>query len=203
MLSGVVALAVMLVLLETVGHVPLFDRFFTQDIASINGRTYLWQALLQSFDPTRLLGNGLQASDALLASLTVGSIATAPSNLFIGTLYDHGIIGVILLSLVFIVMLVGLIAGLRKATGERRMLYAAALAAFICMLFQSQESNDFWIQAIAVYFWILVALPFALNWSTPKPLPEADEASLDETTLPRLKVVRQEMLEHTSAGPGV
>jgi len=203
MLSGVAALAVILVLLETVGHVPLFDRFFTQDIASINGRTYLWQALLQSFDPTRLLGNGLQASDALLARLTVGSIATAPSNLFIGTLYDHGIIGVILLSLVFIAMLVGLMAGLRKATGERRMLYAAALAAFICMLFQSQESNDFWIQAIAVYFWIFMALPFALNWSTPKPLPEADEESLDETTLPRMKVVRQEMLEHTSAGPGV
>ena len=203
MLSGVAALAVILVLLATIGHVPLFDRFLVQNVASINGRTYLWQAILQDFDPTQLLGNGLLASNALLASLSVGSIATAPSNLFIGTLYDHGIIGVILLTLIFIALLAGLLAGIRKATGERRMLYAAALAALICVLFQSQESNDFWIQAIAVYFWIFMALPFALNWSTPKPLPEADAESPDETTLPRMEAVRQGMLEHTSAGPGI
>jgi len=177
MFSGILALAMILVLLETVGHVPIFDRFFAQNVTTINGRTYLWQAILQDFDPMRLLGYGLFASDALLASLSVGTIATAPSNLFIGTLYDHGVIGVILLTLMFIVLLVGLIAGVRKASGEHRMLFAAALAAFICMLIQSQESNDFWTQAIAVYFWIFMTLPFALYWSgKKKPSPHYEQA---------------------------
>ena len=218
MLSGATALAVILVLLSTVGQVPIFDRFLAQNITSFNGRTYLWLALLQDFDPTQLLGHGLLASNAFLAKLSIGSIATAPSNLFIGTLYDHGIIGVFLLTLMFVAMLVGLFKGIRKTSGERRVLFAAALAALIFVLFQSQESNDFWIQAIAVYFWIFMALPFALYWTPPEPLPQqlpevaektfVEKASLeeadspDEATLPRIQAVRQGKLEQTSSGTG-
>jgi murein biosynthesis integral membrane protein MurJ len=185
MLSAFVTVAVVLILLQTAGHIPLFDRFFSQNITSFNGRTYLWQALLQDFDPTQLLGHGLLASNAFLATLSVGNIATAPSNLFIGTLYDHGIIGVILLSLIFIALLVSLVKGAFQTTGERRMLFAAAIAALICVLFQSQESNDFWIQAIAIYFWIFMALPFANCWLTPEPSLEQSTEAGNKTIVKR------------------
>lgn len=193
MLSGVAMMAAVLILLTTVGHIPIFDRFFLQNIASFNGRTYLWQALLQDFDPTQLLGHGLLASSAYLATLSVGSIATGASNLFVGTLYDHGIVGVILLTLIFIALSVGLIRGILKASGERRMLFAAALAALICQLFQAQESNDFWIQAIAVYFWIFMALPFALCWSPLKQLPKLSTEGEDRVVVirPTRTVVEQ------------
>ena len=193
LLSGALVFALLLVLLATMGNVPIFDRFLNQDLATFNGRTYLWQALLDHFDPTQLLGNGLQASNILLTNLRVGSIATASSNLFIGTLYDHGIIGVILLALVFIALFTSLIVGIRKATGGQRMLYAAALAAFVNMLFQSQESNDFWTQAIGIYFWIIMALPFALYWSTAKKTFKNKEVPLDEAneeTVPRMKEIK-------------
>lgn len=192
MLSGIATIAVFLLLLQTVGNVPLFDRFFAQNVATFNGRTYIWSALLQNFDPTHLLGNGLLASDTLLASLSVGSIATAPSNLFIGTLYDHGIIGVILLSLIFIALFIGQISGIRKTRGEHRLLIAAALSAAVSMIIQSQESNDFWIQAIAVYFWIFMALPFALYWSKTQvitPTPYAEKGREGKETLEEVEEV--------------
>ncbi|HEV2580662.1 MAG TPA: murein biosynthesis integral membrane protein MurJ [Ktedonobacteraceae bacterium] len=192
MLGGFATVAAVLILLATVGNIPIFDRFLLQNISSFNGRTYLWQALLQNFDPTQLLGHGLLASNAYLATLSVSNIATAASNLFVGTLYDHGIIGVILLSLIFIALLVGLIGGIFKASGERRVLFAAALAALICMLFQSLESDDFWIQAIAVYFWIFMALPFALFWSPPKQLPKLSTEDKEAVVVDRtIKTIAQ------------
>src|SRR5207249_5963227 len=44
LLAGILALAVGVVLLTTVGNVPVFSRFFNQDIATLNGRTELSQA---------------------------------------------------------------------------------------------------------------------------------------------------------------
>jgi len=195
LLSGTVVLAALIILVGIVGHVPIFDRFFGQDIATLNGRTYLWQAILDHFDPTQLLGNGLLASDILLTNLRIGTagnvIATAPHNLFLGTLYDHGIIGVILLSLFLLALLTSLITGMRKASGEHRMLFAVALAAFVSMTFQTLESTDFWIEAIAVSFWIFMALPFALCWSEPKQASETKEETLDEDTEPRVEAIQQ------------
>ena len=199
LLSITSVLVVATVLLATLGHVPLFDRFLNQDIATLNGRTYLWQAVLDHFDPTQLLGNGLLASDILLTNLGVGSggnvIATAPHNLFLGTLYDHGVIGLILLTLVFLTLLISLIRGIRKATGDQRMLFAAALAAFVNMLLQSLLSRDFWTQAIAIYFWIIMALPFALYWSTSKQISRTSEESLAETAEVHMQTMQQEERE--------
>jgi murein biosynthesis integral membrane protein MurJ len=188
LLSGIFVLTALVVLLTTVGHVPLFDRFFSQDIGTFNGRTELWQVLFDHFDPAQLLGNGLHASDVLLANTGVGVlIATSPSNLFLGTLYDHGIIGLILLTLVFITLLISLIAGVRKTTGEHRMLFAAALAVFVSVSLQSFESNDFWAQGIAIYFWIMMALPFAYCWLRPTQSSETREETLNEDTDDELK----------------
>ena len=199
MISGIIVLASLGALAVTVANIPIFTRFFNQDISSLNGRTYLWNAILDHFDPTRLLGNGLNASNALLTNLRVGTganvIATAPHNLFLGTLYDQGVIGLILLLLVFIVLTVSLIAGIRNTTGDRRMLFVTALAVLASILVQAFESNEIWNQAVGIYFWIVMSLPFALCWSiTQKPSSEVDQEirDVEETTVPRMKALRLE-----------
>jgi putative peptidoglycan lipid II flippase len=202
LLSGIVALAVLTVLLVKLGNLPVFDRFFNQDITTLNGRTYIWQALLDHFDPTKLLGNGFNASDLLLTNLRVGFgggvIATSAHDLFLGTLYDHGIIGVTLLILTLATLLISLIKGARKAIGEQRALFAMALAVFVNVLVQSFDSNQIWSQGIGVYFWMIMALPFALCWSASKQSPKIDEEVIDdetndnEDTEPRLPVVQRQ-----------
>lgn len=191
-LSGIVALGGIVAFVATISDIPIFSRFFNQDISSLNGRTYLWSALLDHFDPTRLLGNGLNASDALLTNLRVGSgsgvIGTAPHNLFLGTLYDHGIIGFMLLTLVFLVLTISLILGIRRTTGERRLLFVIALAVSVSMLIQDFEASEIWNQSIGIYFWIVMALPFASLWSeTQKQPSKIDQEILDEdATEPRM-----------------
>ncbi len=196
LLSGISTLAVIVVLVTIIGNLPIFSRFFNQDITTLNGRTYLWQAIFNNFDPTKLLGNGIRASDALLISLHIGingqgEIGTSPHGLFLGTLYDHGIIGTILLLMVFIALAINLIVGMRRASGEHRMLFVVAIAVLTSVLVQSFESNDFWDQAVSIYIWIIIVLPFALCWSKPEKQAEPDENYSDEPTEPRNKAVQQ------------
>lgn len=150
-------------------HLPLLARFFNGDVTTFNGRLYLWQALLSNFQVTCWLGRGLLSSDQLLAYLHVGTagqgvIGTAPHSLFLGTLYDHGVIGLFLLSLAFFSLGRRLLRGLWRTRGEQRLLYAAALASLLSMLVQSLGSRDLWIQAAGVSFWIVMALPLARCW---------------------------------------
>ena len=203
LLRGIVVLAVLIVLLQTVGNVPILDRFFSQDISTLNGRTYIWQVLFNHFDPTSLLGNGLQASDALLVQLQSpiyghGVIGTAAHELFLGTLYDQGIIGLILLICVFISLAVSLIGKMRKARGDHRMVFAMALAAFVSVLVQSLESNDFWVQAVGIYAWIVMALPFALCWTAPQQPSDVSEEVLGEVAEPRISAIPQTEHEQIS-----
>ena len=189
--GGMLVLALATVLLATIGNVPIFDRFFNQDILTLNNRTYLWQALLDHFDPMQLLGNGLGASNLLLNTLQVGYrgvIATTPHNLFLETLYDHGIIGLSLLVLVFITLAINLFKGLRKASGEHRVLYATSLAVLVSVFIQGFESNDLWIQSIHLYFWIIMALPFVSYWF-PLEAEARQDTSMDDT-IPQLKPVQ-------------
>ncbi len=207
LLGGMVALAALVILVATVANFPIFDRFFGQDIATLNGRTYLWQALLNNFDPTQLLGNGLYASNVLLLNLHVGVngqgvIAAAPHSLWLGALYDHGIIGLILLILLYITLFINLIAGARKATGEHRFVFSTALAAFVIIALQSIDSNDFWDQAISIYIWFALTLPFAVYWLPTEQPPKPDEEFFGEdATEPRMKAiqrVRQEKPVHVA-----
>lgn len=179
LLGTITALGGMAFLLMAALNVPLLSRFFNQDIGTLNGRTYLWQAIIDHFDPTKILGNGLKASDALLANLRVGNgvgvIGTAAHNIFLENLYDHGIIGVTLLSLSFIALVISLLRKMRGASLDYHLLLAACVAAFINMFMQSLETNDIWNQGVAIYFWITMALPFALCWTQPTPMVEAEE----------------------------
>lgn len=196
LLGAVLVLSILVVFLIKMNHIPIFERFFNQDITTLNGRTILWQALLDHFDPTQLLGNGLNASYALLANLNVsdttnqGVIATAPHSLFLGILYDHGFIGLTLLILIFIALPASLIKGMRKATGEHRMLLVTALAIFVSVFIQSLQNSDFWFPAIGIYFWIIMALPFALYWFPPEQLSDSQKELFDRETEPRTEAIQ-------------
>lgn len=198
LLGCIAALAIIVLLLATFGNVPIFDRFFNSDITTLNGRTYLWQAVLERFDPTQLLGNGFHASDILLTNLQVGYggvIGTDTQNLFIAALYDQGIIGLGLLIGMLLTLLISIIKGLRTSTGMRRMLFATALAVFLSMVLQSFESTDFWVSSVGIYFWLIMTLPFVYHWSpqlpqvpvSQQPLREDDIA--DAMTKPELVAV--------------
>lgn len=194
LLVSSLALAVGVILLVTIGNISIFDRFFNQDVATLNGRTYLWQALLDRFNPMQLQGHGFGAARIFLINLQVGYrgvISTSPSNLYITALYDHGIIGLTLLALVFIVLGIGLIAGIRKTTGDQRALFIMALVVLVNMVVQSFEQNDFWAQTIGIYFWVIIAFPFAVCWSTAKQSSRTNNKVYDEMTQPLLEAVQQ------------
>jgi len=59
------------------------------------------------------------------------------------------------------------------------------------MVLQSLEQNDFWEQSIGIYFWIVMALPFAICWSTTKQSSRTDKEALDEVMEPRVEAVQQ------------
>ncbi len=203
LISTLLGLTLLLVLLGTVEHVPIFERFFNQDISTLNGRTYLWQALIDHLNLTQLQGNGLNASDLLLTNLQIGFkgvIGTAPHNLFLGTLYDHGLIGLILLMLVFITLFVSLIKGIRKTTAHHRMLFATALAVYACLLLQSFDSNEIWNQSVGLYFWIIMTLPFASCWSATGQSSRIEQDTLDEPAEVRTEVVQVGRPEYLSHG---
>ena len=176
LLGSIVAGGAILILLGTLFNVPflanIFSRFGNTDLTSLNGRTYLWQAIISHYDPGQMLGYGHHASDELLLNLKVGFgtgvIATAAHNIFLETMYDHGIIGVFFLILMFIALAVGLLRLISKATYEHRLVIAMAAAAYSSVLIQCFESNDIWNQGVGIYFMIALALPFALYWSAPR-----------------------------------
>jgi O-antigen ligase len=165
---GMALLAILTILLAVLFNFPIFDRFFKEDITTLNGRTYIWNLLLNNFDPLQLQGKGLNASGVLVSTLNMGNglggVAAQSHNLFLGTLYDNGIIGLALLIGVFIALGSNLLVNIRKTTDNHHMLYATALASFINMAAQSFETSDILSLHIGIYFWIIVALPFAFCW---------------------------------------
>lgn len=167
LISGTFVLAALMIVLVVVVRLPIFARFFNGDVTTLNGRTYLWQALLSHVNPAQVLGNGLGASDALLTNLRIGYggvIDTAPHNFLLGTLYDHGIIGMLLLLLTFVLLLVTLLKRLPGASGDYRILLSMAVVVWINVVILSLDSNELWSQASAFYFWVVMALPFASCW---------------------------------------
>ncbi|GAC1388734.1 MAG: hypothetical protein NVSMB38_00050 [Ktedonobacteraceae bacterium] len=200
MLSGITVIAVAIVLIALFSNLPIFTRFLNGDLTTLNGRTYLWQALLDHFDPTQLLGQGLNASDILLVNLQVGVgrgvIGTAPHNIFIGTLYDHGIIGVTLLSFVLLAIPVTLIRRMRGTTPEHRLILATTLAAFISIFIQSLEVTVVWNQQVGVYVWMILSLPFALYWNTTQEPAKQKSEIMAITTQGTAQKVEEEQLVH-------
>lgn len=196
LLGGISVLVVIMLLLIAIGNLSFLSRFTSADISTLNGRTFLWQAILSHFNPLQLWGNGILASDALLTDLHIGIngqgvIGTSPHTIFLGTLYDQGAIGLLLLCLVFVALAINLITGMRRASGEHRLLFSVALAVLVSVVLQSIDSNDFWDPSIDIYIWIVLVLPFALYWN--KQLQQAestDEDYIDEPTEPKMKALQ-------------
>lgn len=172
---GALVLAALTAVLAIVGNVPIFSRFLSSDVTTLNGRTYLWGLLLQHFDPTQLLGGGLYAADVLLghqhkiapAGGTNPSKLLEAHSLFLATLYNSGIIGLTLLILMFVAVAVGLIAGMRQARGDHRTLFVMSFLTLVIALVQQVEGGDLFFQSIGPFFWVIIALPFAHCWSGP------------------------------------
>jgi putative peptidoglycan lipid II flippase len=190
-LGSSVALIAILAILSSIIDIPFlsdaFSRFGNTDLASLNGRTYLWQAIITHFDPIQLLGYGHGASDQLLTNLKVGFgtgvIATAAHNIFLETMYDHGIIGLLLLIAWLATLGISLLRKMRGATYEHRLIIATAAAAFLGVFIQCFESNDIWNQSVGIYFMMVMALPFTLYWSEQRAdLPVIDHASYERET---------------------
>jgi O-Antigen ligase len=171
---AILGLGALVALVAAAGNLSLLERFSSTDVVTLNGRSYLWNAVLQNFDPTQLAGQGLGASTTLLTGLHIGNngqlgnglIANSVSNLYLGTLYDQGFIGLGLLALTFITLAASSIRGLRRTSGEHQALFAVGLLTLVNVVIQSIDLNDFLGQSIAVDFWVIVvALPFARCWS--------------------------------------
>ena len=183
MVSTSVAIGGLVVLAASAANIPIFARFANSDITSLNGRTYLWQAILDHFDPAQLMGYGHKASDVLLENLKVGFgggvIATAAHNIFLEAMYEHGIIGLSILILSLLVLAITLIIKWFKGNYDQRLLLAMVLGCYVCVVIQCYESNDIWNQSVGIYFFMFMSLPFALLWDA-KQKPEIDEAKIDE-----------------------
>jgi murein biosynthesis integral membrane protein MurJ len=199
-LAGMIAVTGLVALAATIGNTSIFSRFLNPDVLTLNGRTYLWSAVIDHFDPTQLLGNGLNASEILLTRLQVGVglgvIATATHNVFLETLYDQGIIGFTLLVLMFISIVVKLLTKMRTATPDHRLLLGMAVAIFFNVIVQSLESNDFWNSSINIYFWIIMALPFAFCWAPSKQASTIDGNFIEKQPALRLDIVHKKGRRH-------
>ncbi|GHO84317.1 lipid II flippase MurJ [Dictyobacter formicarum] len=169
----------------SLANIPLLSRFSNSDISSLNGRTYLWQALINHFDPAQLLGYGLKSSDVLLTQLQVGFgggvIATAAHNIYLESMFEHGIIGLILMSFGFIAF--GWCLLKKYFTGksfEQKLLLAIAFGTLVSIVIQGYESNDIWNQGVGIYFFILMALPFCRYWDKEQQSSRTSEVDAQE-----------------------
>jgi O-antigen ligase len=187
LLACMAGLTIGILIAMWLGDIPIFSRFLNQDVTTFDGRTLLWKALFDHLDPKELLGNGLAASKLLLATLPVGQIATAPSNLFLEALYDHGIIGLGLLLAMLVALLISIIKGILRTKGEQRMLFGVALAILVSVLLQSLEQDDFWVQTIGIYFWVIMTIPFSQCWEKAEKALDEDDDSGNEITAIRIE----------------
>ena len=120
--------------------------------------------IIDHFDPTQILGKGMQSSDVLLTNLRVGFngnvIATAAHNIYLEAMYEHGFIGLILMLLAFGAIGYVLLRKYKTGSYEQKLLLAIALGTLISILIQGYKSNDIWNQGVGIYFFIFMALPF-------------------------------------------
>ena len=84
------------------------------------------------------------------------------------------------------------------------MLFAAAMAVFVSVAVQLIDSNDFWDQSICLYFWMIMALPFAAYWSMQQAA-EIEEDVADRPTLPGVIITtntqeRSGLSDHEGSG---
>ncbi len=192
MISSSLAIGSLIVIVAAAANIPVFARFSNSDIGSLNGRSELWQALLDHFDPAQLMGYGHKSSDVLLANLKVGFaggvIATAAHNIFLEAMFEHGIIGLTMLIVALLVIGVSLVNKWFKGDYDQRLLIAIVLGCYASVVLQGYESNDIWNQSVGIYFFMFMAIPFAIYWDK-KEKSVVDGAKIDEIETQEVGVI--------------
>ena len=112
-------------------------------------------------------------------------IATVSHNLFLETMYDHGLIGVALLILFFAIQAVSLLRRwFATSNPQQRLFIALSLLTCINVAIQCNQTNALFNQQIGITFFITMALPFAECWmkeqGTSEHSKEQDGAQLPE-----------------------
>ena len=198
MISSCLLIGVLIIIANIALQIDIFARFANSDLGTLNGRTYLWQAILDHFDPTQLLGHGENASNTLLDTLQVGFkgsvIATVSHNLFLETMYDHGLIGVGLLILLFATQTVALLRQWYTTRNTQQRLFIA-LSLLICIniAIQCNQTNDLFNQQIGMTFFIAMALPFAECWMKQEETSEEFDKAKSEEKAIKLKMAQMQL----------
>ena len=192
MISSSLAIGSLVVIIAAAANVPVFARFSNSDVGSLNGRAKLWQALLDHFDPAQLMGYGHKSSDVLLQNLQVGFagnvIATAAHNIFLESMFEHGIIGLTMLIVALLTIGATLVIKWFKGDYDQRLLIAVVLGCYASVVLQCYESNDIWNQSVGIYFFMFMAIPFALCWDKKK-TSIADDTKIDEIETQEVGVI--------------
>lgn len=162
------------------------DRL-TFGLDTLNARTYGWSTLVSHLHLLDPLGQGLFSSIALLQRLHPDGVV-APHSLYLQVLFDHGVVGLMLLLTTFFLLLRGAIRVTLRCKGHARLvmaLIAGGIAGAFCMV---GVDNAFWDFSLGIYFWLVAALPFAPVFSVTAraasvsgPLAAADAADTSDT----------------------
>ncbi|GCE46800.1 murein biosynthesis integral membrane protein MurJ [Thermosporothrix hazakensis] len=169
LLGGAVVLFILALIVTSALNIPVFERFFSNDIFTLNGRTYLWQAVLEHFNPAAIFGEGLYSSNILLieqpVSIGAGIVDNAPHNVFLESMYDHGFIGLTILLLLMISLPWTMIRRMRDASPEHRLVLAMGVAVFFNVFVHAFVITVMWSQQVSIYIWMILALPFLPYWN--------------------------------------
>ena len=178
------AVALVFVLVSSAGlNVPgavgrQFDRFVDDDSGAAlqdgrerlaspgnNGRLDLWGAAIDMFEEDPLRGRGAGSFQAeWLQRRPAQDDAVDAHSLFVETLAETGIVGILLLGCAVLLALVGL--G-RRARGPDRVIYAAALAAVVVWVMRSAIDWDWEMPVVTAWVFAVAGVGVAAGPATP------------------------------------
>lgn len=152
---GLVGLGVIAVLLD--GN-KLFSRFGGAHLDTFNGRTDFWKALLTHFDWKNLTGYGLGGAQKFIDAATLHAYQS-PHNSYLELLFDTGAPGLLFFVLALLISLLA-VARPQADSPDRRALRGMVAGVIVaCGLFAVTAPHL--IQVFGVFFWMVVAMPFA------------------------------------------
>ena len=142
--------------------IPKLDmqKRLLQNLSTLNARTIGWQVLIAHMRLTAPFGRGLFSSIAVLNRVGLDNVR-APHSLFLQVLFDHGIVGLLLLLASFALLIGGVIRKALRSQGNARILMALAAGGLVGAMAYVSVDNTFWVYGLGTYFWLLAALPFA------------------------------------------
>lgn len=145
---SVIATALFLTFTGTIGI--LEERFVSS--RSMEWRLEMWQNMNRLIEQGNLIiGNGANAARNYLQYIVGYGESFAPHNVYLETLYNYGLLGLISFILIFIA---AFFKGVKKFKENR--LAASVILALVCVtLVQNYVSNAFYDRAVSIIFWAM------------------------------------------------